>query len=143
MFARVLFACPLAPAGALLSERMLAMLGPFGPHIILFHAYPARDAADAAGAESLEARIRRRLAVHVPLFEAQGCSCELLVVPGHPGRSLVRCAGEQAADLIVTGSRGLDGYDAARLGSTSLYVLQHSACPVLILPPLDAYQAGA
>jgi nucleotide-binding universal stress UspA family protein len=60
------------------------------------------------------------------------------VVQGHPARVLVDSAAD--ADLLVVGSRGHGGFTGMLLGSVSLHVIAHAACPVLIvhgdrLPP--------
>jgi len=52
---------------------------------------------------------------------------------GKPGECIIQKAQEQQCDLIVMGSRGLTGIKELFLGSVSHYVVQRSACPVLIV----------
>jgi nucleotide-binding universal stress UspA family protein len=47
--------------------------------------------------------------------------------------TILDCADELDADLIVTGARGLAGI-AALFGSVSNHVLQHASRPVLVVP---------
>jgi nucleotide-binding universal stress UspA family protein len=41
----------------------------------------------------------------------------------------------QDADLVVVGTRGGSGFARLLMGSVSSEVVQHSACPVVIVPP--------
>jgi nucleotide-binding universal stress UspA family protein len=41
----------------------------------------------------------------------------------------------QDADLVVVGARGGSGFGRLLMGSVSSEVVQHSACPVVIVPP--------
>lgn len=52
---------------------------------------------------------------------------------GHPVDVIVRVAGEEHADLLVLGSRGMGGFERLLLGSVSDGVLHHAHCPVLIV----------
>jgi nucleotide-binding universal stress UspA family protein len=55
-----------------------------------------------------------------------------LVLDGNPADLLVEFS--RAADLMVVGSRGRGGFKGLLLGSTSQAIIQHAACPVLIVP---------
>ncbi len=56
---------------------------------------------------------------------------ERLLVEGDPAALL---AAESAnADLVVVGSRGHGGLKTAFLGSVSNHVIQHAACPVVVV----------
>jgi nucleotide-binding universal stress UspA family protein len=41
------------------------------------------------------------------------------------------------ADLVVVGARGLGGFRGALLGSVSQKVVNHSVCPVVVVPGQD------
>jgi nucleotide-binding universal stress UspA family protein len=68
--------------------------------------------ADAVGAEPAE-ELERRL--------AEGDAGEVLV------------AESTDADLVVVGSHGRTGIRAALLGSVSRHVVEHAACPVVVV----------
>jgi nucleotide-binding universal stress UspA family protein len=54
-----------------------------------------------------------------------------------PQDAIVAAAQEQGVRAIVIGSRGLRGLRSKLLGSTSAHVLEHAACPVVVVraPP--------
>ncbi|WP_073951411.1 universal stress protein [Streptomyces kebangsaanensis] len=53
------------------------------------------------------------------------------VVCGHPAGVLLDAA--RGAELLVVGSRGLGGFAGALLGSVSQHLVQHAACPVVVI----------
>jgi len=58
---------------------------------------------------------------------------EGLLVLGSAGRAVVDVA--EGADLIVVGSRQQSAAGCLFLGSTSMQVTHHAACPVVVVPP--------
>ncbi|KMM39006.1 universal stress protein [Guptibacillus hwajinpoensis] len=56
-----------------------------------------------------------------------------MVLEGNPGNEIVKYANDHERDLIIMGSRGLNGLREWFLGSVSHAVLQRSHCPVLII----------
>lgn len=117
-------------------------------HVTLLHDYAllsvtrpeALDACDASDASldeiesALKAQGRKQLEGQGQQLADAGISFELLQVRGHTGERIVETALKRHIDLIVMGSRGLNSLDSFLLGSTSLYVLHNSRCPVLIMP---------
>jgi nucleotide-binding universal stress UspA family protein len=63
-----------------------------------------------------------------------GVTVEERVVEGHAGEVLVDQSKE--VDLLVVGRRGRGGFAGLLLGSVSQHVMHHSACPVVIVPPV-------
>jgi nucleotide-binding universal stress UspA family protein len=61
-----------------------------------------------------------------------GVAVKLHVAKGHAAQVLIERSGD--ADLIVVGRRGLGGFGSLLLGSVSQQVVQHAACPVVIVP---------
>ena len=61
--------------------------------------------------------------------------CSTRVLYGQPAEEIVKVAEELDIDLIVMGNHGLGGVKRFLLGSTSDQVMQHAACPVLIVRP--------
>jgi nucleotide-binding universal stress UspA family protein len=54
--------------------------------------------------------------------------------PGDPVDTILECAQERDADLIVMTTRGHDGFMDALRGSTTERVLRRAECPVLAVP---------
>ena len=71
--------------------------------------------------------------------KTEGINAEFIQLVGHPGRSICELATTWSADLILVGSRGLQGLKEMFLGSVSNYVTHHAPCSVLIVRnPFDA-----
>lgn len=79
---------------------------------------------------------------YAPLARAR-CPVRIEVRDGHPVDVLLAVAGEQHADLLVVGSRGVGENPALALGSTSLRLLQAAEMPVLVVPDLPADRGRA
>ena len=58
---------------------------------------------------------------------------EICVVRGHPARTIVRFATEEACDLIVMATHGTRGLQHALLGSVTDKVIRQVHCPVLVV----------
>src|SRR5919201_691178 len=80
----------------------------------------ARAAVDCAVAEAIAAEA--------------GIAAETCLVSGDAAAEICRRADEQGASLIVMGTRGRKPLAAAILGSVAARVLQHAACPVMVVP---------
>lgn len=84
--------------------------------------------------EKLEAEAMDRL---LKALEAAGAPRDLpidpIVVADSPAHALLQAGRD--ADLLVVGSRGHGGFRGLLLGSTSLQVVTHATCPVVVVPP--------
>jgi nucleotide-binding universal stress UspA family protein len=72
------------------------------------------------------------------LEEEQLGEAKRRVVLGFPADRLADIADDEAAELIVVGSRGRGAFKSAFLGSVSTDVIGVARCPVLVVPPAAA-----
>lgn len=84
------------------------------------------DPAEKAGAEAA-------LKILTADLKKIGVTAVGSVVVGDPRDVIVEVAIRESADLIVTGSRGLNLAKRMLLGSVSTDVLQNAPCPVLLV----------
>jgi nucleotide-binding universal stress UspA family protein len=68
-------------------------------------------------------------------LSASGLPSRRVLRDGTPVQVIIDVADEVQADLIVLGSRGVGGFPEQLLGSTSHQVAEHTAIPVVIIPP--------
>ncbi len=61
---------------------------------------------------------------------------EIRLVHGPPVDVMLRTAKDDQASLIVVGRRGAGNRPELRLGSTAHQIVEHSHCPVLVIPPI-------
>jgi nucleotide-binding universal stress UspA family protein len=78
------------------------------------------------GAEEMTQKAAGRLG------DAAPASVTVRAVSGFVVKELVDAS--QDADLVVVGTRGASGFARVLVGSVSSEVVQHSACPVVIVP---------
>jgi nucleotide-binding universal stress UspA family protein len=72
-----------------------------------------------------------RLAQAVPEEAREWCEVREILSHGKPWREILRCAGEEQAELIVMGVQGRGALDRMLFGSTTHHVVREAACPVL------------
>jgi nucleotide-binding universal stress UspA family protein len=94
-------------------------------------AVPAGDLAGQLNAENDAARIGLDQAVDDALGAGSDVELERRLVEGDAGEALV--AASKEAVLVVVGSHGRSGFKAALLGSVSRHVVDHAACPVVVV----------
>jgi len=78
-------------------------------------------------------------ALHEARREVPGVDVESTIVTGLPADALLRVLDH--AEMLVVGSRGLGSFAALLVGSTSLQVATHAACPVVVVRSLDYYRS--
>ena len=94
-------------------------------------AVPAGDLAGQLNAENDAAQIGLDQAVEDALGAGSDVQLERRLVEGDAGEALV--AASRDAVLVVVGSHGRSGFKAALLGSVSRHVVDHAACPVVVV----------
>ena len=92
---------------------------------------PAGDLPGQLSAESDAARMALDEVVSEALGSEPGIEVERKLVEGDAGDALV--AESASAELVVVGSHGRSGFKAAILGSVSRHVVDHAACPVVVV----------
>lgn len=92
-------------------------------------ASPEREAAYGAATTFVQ-RIQQQ-------FAAQGYAVEGIVREGDPAAALLDLAQQEAADLVIVGTRGRTGVRRLLLGSVSQKLMMHATCAVLTVrhPP--------
>lgn len=75
----------------------------------------------------------RQLHALVPEEARDWCAAREAVVFGKPWRQVLRCAADDAADLIVMGVNGRGAVDLMLFGSTTHHVVREATCPVLTI----------
>lgn len=88
-------------------------------------------AGNVAGVRPGAESIMRRLAVDAYDWGRLGIEVTGEVLDGPVARAL--CRRSSAASMIVVGDRGLGGFAGLRVGSVSLAVAAHAACPVVVV----------
>lgn len=61
---------------------------------------------------------------------------EIRLVHGPPVDAMLRTAHDDDASVIIVGRRGAGNRPELRLGSTAHQIVEHSHCPVLVIPPI-------
>jgi nucleotide-binding universal stress UspA family protein len=113
-------------------------------HRRLAHRASTDEHLDSLVEKEVAAAAKNVAAAGVVLAEAAGWTAEPLVVGvyGGEGAELARLAEQHGAALVVVGSRGL-GRLRGLLGSVSDLTVNHSAVPVLVVPPMLAEERAA
>ncbi len=100
------------------------------PNLILGEAYIA---ATPAMKESMLEETEKMLETAEQKLKSQAVSYQITTIEGLPAKTIVDFAKKKKSDLIVIGSRGLNGFKELVLGSVSHNVVQHSDIPVLVV----------
>ncbi|SFG53018.1 Nucleotide-binding universal stress protein, UspA family [Halobacillus alkaliphilus] len=67
------------------------------------------------------------------VFKKAGMNYDVKILKGDPGPAIVHYVNENQYDVVVIGSRGLNGFQEMVLGSVSHKVAKRVDCPVLII----------
>jgi SulP family sulfate permease len=102
---------------------------------------PTRDSVDITPAVLEQARAHLDTVEREATAAGIACSTEVVVTNLYPHEEIVRQAEQMTADLIVMGRRGRRGITRVRLGETTVKVIGHAPCSVLVVPR-DADTSG-
>jgi nucleotide-binding universal stress UspA family protein len=83
-----------------------------------------------------------RLAEAAERAASAGTTAETIVAKGHAAEAVCDTAAQRGADMIVIGSHGWGAMMSLIFGSTTLGVLQHAPCPVLVVRDQPDASAG-
>jgi len=107
-------------------------------HVAVEAAYPLPPPVDVATLPLDMGRVLDRsaegLAAEEKRVRAAGIACESTTLIGRADTEIVKHAKETGAELIVMGTHGRSGLAHALFGSNVDRVVQHTPCPVLIVP---------
>lgn len=87
----------------------------------------------AASSESLLLERKRKVAPVEEVLRVAGKDFKLTILHGTPGPEIVKYANDKHVDIVVIGSRGLNGLQEMVLGSVSHKVMKRVHCPALIV----------
>lgn len=91
------------------------------------------EVLQAASSESLLLERKRKVAPIEEVLKETGKNYKLTILHGTPGPEIVKYANEKQVDVVVIGSRGLNGLQEMVLGSVSHKVMKRVQCPALIV----------
>lgn len=91
------------------------------------------DVLHSSSSEALNLERRKKISKVEQLLKESSLSYKVTFLHGMPGPEIVKYANDQKADLVVIGSRGLNGLQEMVLGSVSHKVMKRVNCPALIV----------
>jgi nucleotide-binding universal stress UspA family protein len=114
-------------------DRAGAIARAFGATVHVVSVYSDdRTPLVGAGKQGDQAHAQRNIDRAQERLAKQGVESEAHISNQEAGRALVAIAGEQRAQMIVVGNRGMTGAKRA-LGSVPNYVSHHAPCDVVIV----------
>jgi nucleotide-binding universal stress UspA family protein len=104
----------------------------------LFRTLPAIDARR----RELEAEALDKLRTATPDGTRDFCEVKEHATTGTPWREILAVADERKADLVIMGAHGHGPVGERIFGSTTSQVVRRSACPVLVVRPVETLPAS-
>ena len=99
---------------------------PFFPEYVSFAAQLEEELSK--NTRKILEKVRRRI-------EKENIECETVVrIDEQPHEPIVQEAKERNIDLIVMGTRGMNGLKRVLMGSVAQKVIGHAPCPVMVVP---------
>ncbi|NMF82827.1 universal stress protein [Nodosilinea sp. P-1105] len=141
VFATVLIALNNSPSDNAIVEAAGNLVLAPQARVIMVHVLPYAD--DVAGQDASRPLPANHDFPHYDIEQhLSACAQRLVdsspvieVVPGEPDREIIRLANIYQVDLIVLGSRGLQGVNRIIEGSVSSQVLEQAPCTVMVVKP--------
>lgn len=84
-------------------------------------------------AKDFEAACEEKLAEVQKHCAERGVNADTFVLQGNPADEIIKYAQEEAAYLIITGTRGLGGFARLLMGSVAHKLVTYSDIPVLVV----------
>ncbi|RUL49573.1 universal stress protein [Lysinibacillus antri] len=91
------------------------------------------DVLHSTSSEALNLERRKKISKIEQLLKDSKVNYKVNILHGAPGPEIVKYANEQQVNLVVIGSRGLNGLQEMVLGSVSHKVMKRVNCPALIV----------
>lgn len=91
------------------------------------------ETLQSQGNEELEFICRNKIAPIEEKIHFKNINCELKILHGYPGPTIIDYANKEKIDLLIIGSRGLNTLQEMLLGSVSHKVVKNVNCPVLVV----------
>jgi universal stress protein A len=127
-------------------EKARELAGALGAELELLHAYqlPVLALPDSSVTVSptyvveLTSRAQQELDKHAEALERDGITTTTRVLEGNPAETIVDCAKDSGATMIVMGTHGRSGVRRFLLGSTAERVVRMATVPVLTVHVADS-----
>lgn len=143
---RILFATDFSPNAALAFNHAIgAALRAPGSTLYLMHVIPEPDAQfwktylyevediDEKAKKDIDDKLAAEYLPHVP----EGVNLKIEILIGKAHDQIIDFARENKMDLIVLGRHGHTGLGRVISGNVTRSVVQHTTCPVLVVPLND------
>jgi len=133
---RILFATDFSASALAALPQAARLARSSGTRLVLVHViaiHPLKISTEAALRLRIDAA--RRLDHYLALPELRGLSTETVLGHGDVTAEILRIAQEQAADLVVTGTRSRHGLSHVFAQSAAEQLAESASCPVLAVGP--------
>ena len=97
------------------------------------HNNAKNDVLHSGSSVELDLQRRKKLQPVEEAIAARSINYHVEILHGTPGPAIVEYANKEQFDILVIGSRGLNGLQEMVLGSVSHKVVKRANCPVLIV----------
>ncbi len=135
LFRRILCAADLTQDSDGTIDLALSLAEENEAEVTLLHVVERKTDPDLPAAQE---QLRRA----VPALSRDFCEVKERVTVGTPWREILRVAEECRAELVVLGAHAHNLMGRLLFGSTASHVVQHAACPVLVVRPMRSRRSS-